>query len=138
MTVRWEGPSNTLDRRGRPVSVPWSLLKGGKVLVVRVFLWPGGDESAEEEIALGTIINDGTGLMVSGNYKVSFAEGTALDARADASIVEGRVKGFSRLKEGPWQLLAEALNAAGISPKLRKSRPLSGDGGWGWTSPEER
>jgi hypothetical protein len=38
------------------------------VLVVRVELWPGGDPTRIKEIACVTIVNDGSGDELKGNY----------------------------------------------------------------------
>ena len=77
------------------------------MLVVRIELWPGGDESRKRILGLAHIINDGTGDENTGNYVVRlFRWGS--DGRIWKSA---QLFGFKRKRLGPWDLLLSALNA---------------------------
>ena len=73
------------------------------MLVIKMELWPFGDESAAKEIARCTIGNDGTGDEDTGNYEVALFNGKR-------KWKKGRVENFPRqLLEG-WDLLYRGLH----------------------------
>jgi hypothetical protein len=77
------------------------------MIVVKVELHPHGSARHSKEIGRAFIWNTGEGSIDSGTYE---AEIHGKGPR----IRSGQVKGFSRLKLGPWELLARALKEAGI------------------------
>jgi hypothetical protein len=87
------------------------------MLVVRIELWPHGDESRRKIMATGTIINDGSGSSTCGNYLVSFRRVST--AGRLSQPVTGCVSGFPRKRSGPWELLALALQNA-LGHRLKK------------------
>jgi hypothetical protein len=81
--------------------------------VIKVELWPYGDESRKMTIATGVIANDGTGDRRKANYDAHFANGD-VDPYDIADILGAtpqspRVEGFYR-DSGPWSLLRVLLN----------------------------
>ena len=88
------------------------------MIVVRVELWPKGDEKSAKEIARGHITNDETGTDLLANYEATF--GPSLTAY---------VKDFPRRSHNVWRLIKEALCIADptplfLSPKDRFLRTL--------------
>lgn len=78
------------------------------MIVIRVEIWPLGDESHKREWGRIHITNDGTGTRESGNYKVRIFK------KDNRSIwKEGRVEGYPRLSKalGPHDLLLWCLLA---------------------------
>jgi hypothetical protein len=79
------------------------------MIVIKVELWPLGDESAAREIARGKIINDGTGNIdgfvdpTIGNYDVFFYEDNQQNP-----ILGSRVEGYWR-SSSVWCLIKRAL-----------------------------
>jgi hypothetical protein len=74
------------------------------MIVIKVELWPLGDESAKREIASGKIWNDGTGDHSTGNYDAEFTE---LHPEGSLNWVS-HVEEFPRVN-GVLDLLYEAL-----------------------------
>lgn len=77
------------------------------MIVVKVELWPFGDEARREEIGRLHIVNDGSGDSETGNYDV-FA-GEPETHRKDAFEC-ARVEGHTR-EQGVWPLFKRAVNA---------------------------
>lgn len=85
------------------------------MLVVRIELWPKGDESKKMVLGIGTIANDGQ-LSFSkddpkgelGNYNVVLHKAEAYAAKPGI-WKKGKILGFPRLTLGPWDLLFRAL-----------------------------
>lgn len=78
------------------------------MLVIRVELWPHGREEDRELLGIATVSNDGTGDKHTGNYTVALSK---WEPHADQLWKSDYVKGFPRLKRGPWDLLYRALRA---------------------------
>lgn len=75
------------------------------MIVIRIEMWPLGDEKRKRLLGIARISNDGLGTADTGNYKVElskFGSETQIWKR-------GRVESFPRLKLGPWDLLFRAL-----------------------------
>jgi hypothetical protein len=77
------------------------------MIVVKVELWPKGDETQKRSLGTAFIINDGTGTLSHGNYIVMLAR--MKDATVPWRI--GRVMNWARAGS-PWDLLSRAINAA--------------------------
>ncbi len=75
------------------------------MIVVTVELWPHGDEAQKQHLGTARIINDGTGILGSGNYDVILSKW----GKPSRKWKEGRVDRFPRLRLGPWDLLYRAL-----------------------------
>jgi hypothetical protein len=73
------------------------------MLVVRIELWPHGDESRRKIIASGTIANTGTGTTTRGNYQVTLFDGNSRRWKS------GTVENFPRKRLLGWDLLFRAL-----------------------------
>lgn len=85
--------------------------EGDRVLVVKIELWPGGDESRARLLTLGHIYNDGSheDHPRRGNYEVRL---NGQRSNWNGLWRTGRVDNFPRLSYGPWELLRRALDAA--------------------------
>lgn len=73
------------------------------MLVIRMEIWPQGNEQKKETVATATIINDGSGDDRTGNYDVTLYNGKR---RWKTS----RVESFPRKKLIGWDILARALH----------------------------
>jgi len=77
------------------------------MIVIKVELWPFGEESKKRDIARAVIGNDGTGSYDMGNYDARFY--TIASTNGVESILwQSRVVKFSR-KETVWSLIKQAL-----------------------------
>jgi hypothetical protein len=83
------------------------------MLVVRIELWPFGDQTKARLLGEGRICNEG-GDQNTGEYSVNLLRSPeyAKQANVGKSWRKGRVFGFPRLKLGPWDLLLRCLVAA--------------------------
>lgn len=81
------------------------------MLVIRMELWPFGDEAKKVEIAKCNIGNDGTGDDEIGNYNFAIFNGKRRWKR-------GRVDGFHRKRLEGWDLLYRVLHNALASRNL--------------------
>jgi hypothetical protein len=80
------------------------------MMVVRIELWPQGDESQKRELGVAHVANVG-GSTESGNYKVTLFKSPEY-AKRDGVWKRGVVMNFPRLRLGPWDLLLRALSSA--------------------------
>lgn len=74
------------------------------MLVVRLEVWPEGDESRKRDLGRAEIVNDETGTDTLGNYDFRVR-----NARGDV-FHEGRVERWPRLSRGPWALLFRCMS----------------------------
>lgn len=79
------------------------------MIVVRVELWPKGDQQRARLLGLMRIANDGSGSEALGNYHVTIDKSPEY-AKRPGIYRRGRVQGFRR-RLGPWPLLQAALTA---------------------------
>lgn len=111
------------------------------MIVVRIELWPKGDESRKREIGVGHITNVG-GTAARGDYKVKLLKSPEY-AKRDGIWRSGEVHRFPRGGKvfGPWDLLLLALSAAlgqeRVIRLLRQTEPVMGDGDGDLASGEE-
>jgi hypothetical protein len=75
------------------------------VIVVKIEMWPGGDQSKAYPIAVGVIVNDGTGTKSKGNYEFSLGL-----KRPNWRV--GKVFDYPRQRLNVWHLLHEVLDVA--------------------------
>jgi hypothetical protein len=73
------------------------------MIKITIELYPHGDEERKFIIGEGTIINDMTGTINSGNYRYEFI------TKKSVVGIGGRVIGFKRNKKHIWSLLKECL-----------------------------
>lgn len=92
---------------------------------------PFGIESRKQTIGLIEIANDLTGTKETGNYKIILKKTppftgalkqvwiSALlnELKDDEDIMTGNVKGFNRVKRGPYDLLYRALKACDLDKR---------------------
>lgn len=78
------------------------------MIVIKVELWPGGNEARAQEIARGRIANDGTGTLASGNYRAAFTS----EVSADRYLRKADIQNFPRRRKNVWELIRRALEAA--------------------------
>lgn len=82
------------------------------MIVVKIELWPRGDESHKIDLGRMTITNDLTSLdPTMGNYGVKIFKGQLYSRKPDDVWKTGRVGNFPRSSKqhGPWDLLYRAL-----------------------------
>lgn len=77
------------------------------MVVVKIELWPRGDESRKIHLGTATITNDGKGTVLKGDYKVKLSKW----GRPKVAWKVGEVKNFPRTTRGPWDLLYCALRS---------------------------
>lgn len=82
------------------------------MVVVKIELWPHGDESQMRPLGRIDIANDGTGTVALGNYDATFAHAGSYYGK-EGHYKKGRIVAFSR-NLSPYHLIARALAAAGI------------------------
>jgi hypothetical protein len=74
------------------------------MIVIRVELWPHGDQSRAVELGGARIFNDGTGSPTRGNYHA-----TIFNRGGKVFWKSGRVEGSPRKRLGVWDLIFRAL-----------------------------
>ena len=81
------------------------------MLVVKIEIWPFGQESKKRELGRMSIANDGTGGVQTGNYNAKIFKSMEYSEKALSTSVwkKGRVEDFPRLRLGPWDLLLRSL-----------------------------
>lgn len=87
------------------------------MIVVKMEMWPGGDEVRARPIATAVIFNDATGNSVIGNYQYVIGRKGKYDPRSLLSgrhvLRQGRITGFNRKARKAWELVMLCL-AAGL------------------------
>lgn len=77
------------------------------MIVVKIELWPLGDEGRKRSLGVAFIINDGSGTERFGNYRVMLSK--MKDATQPYRLA--RVRGWAR-RGSPWNLLALCIRVA--------------------------
>jgi hypothetical protein len=77
------------------------------MLRVTIEVVPRGDESRKRHLGTVEIVNDGTGNEYRGNYAVRLAK----FGRPNHNWLRGVVRGFDRVRRGPYDLLLQCLVA---------------------------
>lgn len=91
------------------------------MLVIKIELWPFGDESQKRDLGVARIINDGTGDANTGNYTVQLLKGAEYSRHPGDVYKRGRVLNYPRML-GPWPLLMRGIiSALGLDRKERDS-----------------
>lgn len=80
------------------------------MIVVKIELWPLGDQAQARVIGQARIANDGTGTSELGNYDVALAHAGAYAGKPGV-WKRGRVERHRRALS-PYHLVARALQAA--------------------------
>lgn len=80
------------------------------MVVVKVELWPGGDESQARMIGVAKIVNDNTGDDRTGNYNVELSHSGKYFGRPGV-WKRGRVTDYPRMLS-PYNLVFAALKSA--------------------------
>jgi hypothetical protein len=96
------------------------------MIVVKIEMWPGGNENhpRKRELQRILITNIGSNAQ-TGDYDVTIPK-SAEYARRGGVWKAGKVRSFPRLKLGPADLLLRALVAC-IAPRNREAVTLLGD-----------
>lgn len=86
------------------------------MIVVKVEMWPGGDESRAVEFGRMEIVNDETKTLatsgVQGDYNVTIKGGSyGLVSRYKKVWKMTKVVGFDRNRFGVWHLVRKALQS---------------------------
>lgn len=79
------------------------------MIVVKIELWPLGNQAKARTLGVVNIANDGTGDLEKGNYKVALSHAGKYFGKPGA-YKSGEVKGFKRALS-PYHLLLRALQA---------------------------
>ncbi len=88
------------------------------MIVVKLELWPRGDESHAKEIGRMYIANDGKGTTDRGDYQVAVCRRNTTDVPApidpggSKATRTGTVTRYPRLAYNVWRLIARALLSA--------------------------
>jgi hypothetical protein len=83
---------------------------------------PYGISEYAHIIHRGTIVNDGTGTLSGGNYRIKLDKKLSKSGAHTGIYKTGRVKGFKRKKEGAWKLLFLGLQDCLTEEAHNKSR----------------
>lgn len=88
------------------------------MIVIKVELWPLGDETRKKDLGTAHISNDGTGSDGTGNYKVRLLKGALYSKKPGTLWKSGSVKGFDRKRDTPWRLVMLGIaSALGLGDK---------------------
>ena len=84
------------------------------MIVIKIELWPGGDERCKQDLGSARITNTVDATVKSageiGDYRVELLKGARYSLRAAGSVWKTCVvSGFPRKGLGPWDLLYRAL-----------------------------
>lgn len=79
-------------------------------VVVKIELWPGGDERKARPLGCLTIVNDGTGTGKVGHYDVEASHAGVYLGKRKEPYKTARVSGFAR-HLSPYRLVCRALQA---------------------------
>jgi hypothetical protein len=79
------------------------------MVVVKIEIWPHGDESKAREIGRAKIANDNSGTSALGNYEIELSHSGAYAGRPGV-WKRGRLSGFFR-RSSPYHLVMLALGA---------------------------
>lgn len=82
------------------------------MVVVKIELWPNGDESLAEPLGRVDIVNNNTGSIQEGNYDVRVKHGGKYFGKSGFYRI-GKVTSFRR-EISPYHLVARALQACGF------------------------
>ena len=88
------------------------------MVVVKIEIWPFGEESKASEIGRMTIVNDGTGTPSLGNYRVRLRHAKAFAKTRSGSWRKGAF-GRHRRTLSPYHLVERALKACGIEEESK-------------------
>jgi len=95
------------------------------MLVVKVELWPFGDDKQAHEIERAYIYNDGGGDHMYGNYVVTIHDRTHADVPPltpgidKYTVARGRLSRYPRSPRNLWPLIRDALKSC----RLRTYNP---------------
>ncbi len=80
------------------------------MVVVKIELWPGGDQSKARTLGMAMITNDGSGDVATGSYDVELSHSGRYFGRPGCWR-RGEVKNHDR-QLSPYHLVLSALRAA--------------------------
>lgn len=80
------------------------------MVVVTIELWPHGNPEQIQTLGVIRIINDGTGTLEAGNYKVEAEHAGIFRGKKKGLFKTGVVRGFMR-SLSPYRLLCRSLLA---------------------------
>jgi len=86
----------------------------------KIKIWPGGDKKKARVLGEVIIFNDATGNRKKGNYQVILKKSTEY-SKTKGTWKKGTIKGFDRVKLGPYDILYLALLACGIDKRNKKN-----------------
>lgn len=81
------------------------------MIVVTVELWPYGYESNKELLGIAHIINDGSGTLTKGNYRVILGKKGQPNPQTKPYRL-GKIMDYPRKSLNFWNLIQRALNQA--------------------------
>lgn len=89
----------------------------GRMIVVKIEMWPKGDESKKREIGRTYIYNAG-GSLTRGDYEVRVCRKNSFETTGERLRTgrgftrTARVEDYPRLSYNVWRLISRALRAA--------------------------
>jgi hypothetical protein len=78
------------------------------MLVIKIELWPLGDQTRKRDLGTMFIVNNGNGNKTLGSYEIMLSKWGSPDVPWRVGVVAG----FDRLKGSPWDLMRRAIIAA--------------------------
>lgn len=81
------------------------------MVVVKIELWPCGQESKKRDLGFAIISNDGTGDKKRGNYAVALSHAGKFLDKKKGTWKKGRVENHKR-SLSPYHLVCKALKVA--------------------------
>ena len=78
------------------------------MLVVKLELWPWGNESRARELGRCVIANDGEGSVTTGHYTAEWSQPSDSHFEAPAPAA---IRNWPRLERSAWELLAALTGA---------------------------
>lgn len=85
------------------------------MIVIRIEMWPNGDQIAKTHLGSMTITNDGKGSARVSHYDC--------EIKAHGITKNSRVENFERSTRSVWSLVGLALKAAGFTTN-RNAKPI--------------
>ena len=82
------------------------LRRDERMIVVRVELWPGGNEVGKTLLGSMGIANDGSGDASKSNYQFAI---TGRGGKHHVGKGFGTIKGWARNRHHPWKLVKRVL-----------------------------
>jgi hypothetical protein len=87
------------------------------MIVVKLEMWPHGDETKKRELGRTYIFNDGTGSVTRGNYEARVCRKNKFEVKTEdlrpgtGFARKGQVTNYPRMSYNVWRLILRALRS---------------------------